>query len=496
MDAAPTSLERALTAADAALAQAPRDAARRWDRARALFALGRDREALQAYVNVLEIDPNHFDALTSLGVLLAKTGQRNAARTALTRALQVRPDSASAHTNLANLLCDEDAASAREHYERALLLDPNDLPAHRGLAILLLRMGQREIAQRHGEIGFRGRADAWPYRGEGKPISILLVLSALGGNVPIESFVDDRVFLKWTLAPEFCDPDAELPPHDLVFNGVGDADRCREALDRAAAALARTEAPVLNRPSCVRETGRAANAERLGRIPGVVTAHMREWRRDSLMAPGAADALVRDGFRWPILLRALGFHTGEHFVHVDDAAALPSAVDGLPGEDLLILQFINTRSPDGFFRKYRVMIVDGQLYPLHLAVSANWKVHYFSGDMAESAAHRAEDEAFLQDMPGVLGPQAMQTLEAVRDDLGLDYGGIDFALDDRGQVTVFEANATMVIVSPSNDERWAYRVEPVERVRSAVTRMLLARSCANSERKAAAACASSRVTPL
>jgi hypothetical protein len=487
-------LELALQAADAALAKAPRAAAARWERARALQALGRDREALQAYVSVLAIDANHFDALTSLGALLVKTGQRVAARTALARAVHVQPDRASAHTNLAMLLCDEDARAAREHYERALLLDPNDLNAHRGLAILLLRLGELALARRHGDIGFRGRADAWPYRGEGQPVSLLLLLSAMGGNVPIESFVDDRVFRKWTLAPEFFDPDAELPPHDLVFNGVGDADRCGEALDAAAAVLARTEAPVLNWPSRVRETGRAANAERLGRIDGVVTGRTREWGRDALTAPHASDALLRDGFRWPVLLRALGFHTGEHFVQVDDPSALPGAVAGLPGDRLLVLQFVDTRGSDGFFRKYRVMIVDGQLYPLHLAVSASWKVHYFSADMAESPAHRAEDEAFLRDMPGTLGPQVMRTLEAIRDALALDYGGIDFALDGQSRVVVFEANATMIIAAPPDDECWAYRVGPVERVRSAVTRMLLAR--ANSERNAAAAFASSRVTPL
>jgi hypothetical protein len=134
---------------------------------------------------------------------------------------------------------------------------------------------------------------------------------------------------------------------------------------------------------------------------------------------------------------------------------------------------LDTRGEDGSFRKFRVMMVGGDLYPLHLAVSQNWKVHYFSADMADRPEHRAEDEAFLRDMPAVLGPRALRALNETRNLLGLDYGGIDFALDRAGNVVVFEANATMTVALPGEDERWRYRVAPVARVRQAVRRMLL-----------------------
>lgn len=447
-----------------------------FSRARALDALGRNEEAVQSYVEVLRMDPKHYDALTSLGALLVKTGHRAAAKTALERALHARPNHAGALANLANLLADDDPDTARQYYERALGLDPGHRGAHRGLAIVLLRMGEEAAARHHGRLGFQGSAEAWPYRGAGSPVSLLLVMSATGGNVPVEPFVDDRLFLRWTLAPEFFDPSVELPPHDVVFNAVGDADRCPAALHAAAAVLARSKAPVINLPSRVLETTRVANAERLNRIPGVATALTRAWPRDALAAPDGALAIVDQGFHWPILLRAPGFHTGEHFVKVDGPAGLQEAVASLPGSTLLVLQFVDTRGSDGMFRKFRVMTVDGQLYPLHLAVSAHWKVHYFSADMADRADHRAEDEAFLKDMVGVLGPSVLRTLEAVRDCLGLDYGGIDFAVDGNGRVVVFEANATMVIVRPSDDTRWAYRMGPVERVKHAVQRMLASRA--------------------
>ena len=66
----------------------------------------------------------------------------------------------------------------------------------------------------------------------------------------------------------------------------------------------------------------------------------------------------------------------------------------------------------------------------------------------------------------------MESLRRIRDLLGLDYGGIDFCLDPQGNVVVFEANATMIILPPLADERWSYRIAPVERVQRAVREML------------------------
>jgi glutathione synthase/RimK-type ligase-like ATP-grasp enzyme len=79
-------------------------------------------------------------------------------------------------------------------------------------------------------------------------------------------------------------------------------------------------------------------------------------------------------------------------------------------------------------------------------------------------------------MPGVLGPDVIHTLTKIHDELGLDYGGIDFTLDAQRNVVVFEANATMVILPPSTDPRSNYRVAPVERAMQAVRALLLSRA--------------------
>jgi hypothetical protein len=129
-----------------------------------------------------------------------------------------------------------------------------------------------------------------------------------------------------------------------------------------------------------------------------------------------------------------------------------------------------------------VMMIDGAIYPLHLAISRNWKVHYFTADMAEEPGHRSEEARFLKDMPSVLGAMAMAALERIRDTLGLDYAGVDFAIRPDGELLLFEANATMVIAPPNQEERWAYRRDAIGKILDAVAAMIMARSDAAKQR--------------
>jgi glutathione synthase/RimK-type ligase-like ATP-grasp enzyme len=67
-------------------------------------------------------------------------------------------------------------------------------------------------------------------------------------------------------------------------------------------------------------------------------------------------------------------------------------------------------------------------------------------------------------------------LHAICKALALDYAGIDFAVNAAGDVLLFEANATMVIASPDNDPRWAYRRGPISAAIEAVTAMIRERA--------------------
>jgi len=249
-----------------------------------------------------------------------------------------------------------------------------------------------------------------------------------------------------------------------------------DALACAQSLVAHTTAPVINPPAAVRATGRCEIAQRLSTVPGVITSRTVTLPRELLATPHAPATLAHHGIEFPLLLRTPGFHGGEHFLRVETLAELPAAVAQLPGGELTVIQYLDARAPDGKTRKYRVMMIDGQLYPLHAAVSSHWKIHYFSAEMADHPQHRAEDAEFLRNMANVLGIRAMAALEQIQKTLGLDYGGIDFGLNDKGDVLLFEANATMTVIPPGTDQRWDYRRPAVEQIYQAVFRMLMNRA--------------------
>ena len=323
-------------------------------------------------------------------------------------------------------------------------------------------------ASRHRDLGFADRAlTTTPYRGVGEPVRVLRLVSARGGNIPTRHILDDRIFCTHTLVAEYAGEQLALPPHDVVFNTIGDADRCSGALACACRILTDARARVFNPPRRIMPTRRAANLRRMAALAGVVAPAVEEWPRDEFSVG------LPEGFRFPLLLRSPGYHTGEHFCRVDDASSLPSILTDLPGERIMVLQYCNAAGTDGLYRKYRVMFVGGAILPLHLAISANWKVHYFTAGMSENPEYRDEETRFLADMEGVLGPLAMSALAAIERALGLDYGGADFALTPDGRVLLFEANATMAIVPVPQGEIWDYRRQTVGRALDAVRSLMV-----------------------
>jgi glutathione synthase/RimK-type ligase-like ATP-grasp enzyme len=448
------------------------------ERAVLLCALDRRVEAQQAFIDILFRNPKNFSALNEFGACLTAMGKISAACRVYSEAVLHHRENPIGHVNLANLLLSGgNLNGAREHYEAALQIDPHHPQAHQGLGAVLSGLGDHRNANPHFQHGYKNYyISTLPYRGTKPPAPLLLLVSSGNGNIPTESFLDDRIFAISVIVADFLSATVALPDHRVIFNAIGDADLCLPALAAANRFAAKAAAPIINDPLAVMKTGRAVNAERFRELLGVVTPLTITIPRAVLTGSNAAAAISSHGFKFPLLLRSLGFHTGQNFSMVENATDLAAAAASLPGDDLLVIEYLDARDKDGNARKYRVMIVDGRLYPLHLAISQQWKVHYFTADMADRADHRSEDAAFLANMPAVLGQKAVAALEQIAERLSLDYCGVDFGLSSNGDVLLFEANATMVVNLPDSDERWAYRRPAVTKILDAVTSMILDRA--------------------
>ena len=285
-----------------------------------------------------------------------------------------------------------------------------------------------------------------------EPDGTLLVLSSWDGNVPDEHLLQrlNMNIVKWML--EFGDEEHErrLPPYHVVLNVVGDADQGAAALAKVAEFERRTQAPFLNRAAHILRTRRDRIGLLFEGIDGLVIPHCVRLSQSERARLAPDLALAQSALRVPVLLREAGRHGGETVRRLDTDEAFAQAWQEGSG-DAYLTEYRDYASPDGFYRKYRVIFVDRQPFPYHLAISPHWLVHYFSADMIEHDAKREEELRFLADMDGVLGPRAVAALHEVGHRLDLGYGGIDFSLLPDGRILLFEANATMLVHPEDKD---------------------------------------------
>ncbi len=457
--------ESVLRDLEAAIAATPAALDTRFYYASFLREHGRLDEAIAVFEAVRDAAPDHVETLVALGVVLARRGRRLDARAVFERAVALDGTHCGALVNLANLLALDEPGRAGALYRTVLEHDAHFAAAHRGLCSLAAARGDRAAAAAHRSAGYAaGPFGRRPYVGSAMPTSVLACISTDGGNIPLDALLDERRFLVHEVYVEAYRGEP-LPPHALIVNAIADADRGAEALRCAERITRDAQVAVVNPPRAVAETGRITNAARLAGLRGVIAPAARRW------GEGAA------GAAFPTILRAPGMHMGRGMIRVDDAGALAAAARSFADrDDLIAIDYVETRSPDGAWRKYRVLAIDGVLFPLHLAIAHRWDVHYFSAAMPERADYRAEEARFLADPRGVLGAPAWDALGRVCATLGLDYAGIDFAPAGDGRVVVFEANAAMTALRPDADARFAYRNAASDAVAAALERMFLRRS--------------------
>jgi tetratricopeptide (TPR) repeat protein len=447
-------LERAIAAAPAAL-----DA--RFYQASFLRDHGQLDDALAGFEYILRRAPDHVETLVAYGVVLARRGRRLDARDAFARAVAADATHYGALVNLAGALALDEPDRAAALFAAAIAAAPAREPAHRGMCSLAAARGDHATAAHHRAAGYAsGAVTARPYFGAAMPPRALALVSTDGGNLPVDTLLDPQRWFVHELAVEAYRDDA-IPPYAIVVNAIADADRCGAALRTAERLADAMGTRTINAPAAVARTGRRMQHECFAGIDGVVVP--ASWKVRDVYEPPALPAIVR----------VPGMHMGRGAHLAADRDAYRAAVaEHAVRADIIGIAYVDTRSPDGAWRKYRVMIVDGRRYPLHLAIGERWSVHYFSAANAEHDAYRAEEARFLADPAGALGARAWAAIGAIGERLGLDYAGIDFGLDARGQVVLFEANAAMTVLAPDPDPRFAYRLTAYDNVRAAITRMI------------------------
>ncbi len=108
---------------------------------------GERDQAQQLYQQILQLQPNHADALHLLGVIANERGNNQQAIELIQQAIQFEPNKAFYYNNLANAFqAMGDYATAIKHYQQSLVLNPKDAQTYNNLANALQASGQIQLA--------------------------------------------------------------------------------------------------------------------------------------------------------------------------------------------------------------------------------------------------------------------------------------------------------------------------------------------------------------
>jgi tetratricopeptide (TPR) repeat protein len=370
-----------------------------------------------------------------------------------------------------------DNVAARRWFERTLAIAPGLAIAHQNLAAVLDRLDLKADAEAHRRRAYELQR-IYVEPAKDAPRRVLILCSGrASSNVPFDTLLPAQTSYRIKYAIDCADEaeDATLPEFDLVFNAIGEADVAAPIVSRLEAFARRCDRPMLNRPSAVAATQRHRLPALLADIDDAQTAPCI--RLDEV--PGTsgvlASRLADAGMSVPLLMRPLATHGGEGMQLHTSIDTLWPALETHAAACYLTM-FRDYRSADGYYRKYRVVFVDGRPYPYHLAISPRWMVHYFSAEMTPEPWKLDEERRFLEDMSTALGTRALRAIEAIGRRLALDYGGIDFTLLPDGQVFVFEANATMLVHREAPNGVLAHKNVYVQRILDAFEQLQAART--------------------
>ena len=292
----------------------------------------------------------------------------------------------------------------------------------------------------------------------------LVAAGVMTDNTPLDFVVEssniqlDYLYLDQT--PTYF---LDVPEHDVVFIGLGESKKNNPILDYLDLALAQWPRPFINAPRNVKKCGRV---ELFNNLRCIESIHIAETK-----AVSSFDIkYVNNAF----VIRPLDSHSGKGFELITSQITLDNYLQNYSSDQIFyISEYVDYQSLDGYFRKYRIVLISGTPYICHLAISENWIVHYIGARMDLSATKRAEEELEMLEFNLRFGLKHSEAFKAFHKQINLDYVVLDCSETKDGKLLVFEADPGSWIHATDSIDIFPYKQEVMQKAFDAFKRMLL-----------------------
>ena len=381
----------------------------------------------------------------------------------------------------------DDLSSITASLTKRIQADSQDAAALMDLSVVLQLTGRPQLA-----IALQTEAlqlnqifelDSEP----SQPALKLLVIMGPGevmANTPIEFLVEESdIALSYLYLGEGLPIPNEIPEHDLAFVAVCESDQSKFLLAQLDSVMRLWPKPFINSPARIAELSRNRVSERLSSAKGIAASCARRLNR--LQTRNIDLQYGSNGNPFPVIARPVNSHAGHGLCKLDDCDQVDEYLETHDSDEFFVAPFIDYRSSDGLFRKYRIAVIDGQPFAAHMAISRHWMVHYLNADMLNNAKNRDVEAEFMSNFDSDFGAKHRKSLAEIDRRMGLDFYSIDCAETPDGKLLVFELDSGAVVHSMDSVELFPYKAPQMESVYAAFRRMLRTRVSQGMKRMAA-----------
>ena len=305
----------------------------------------------------------------------------------------------------------------------------------------------------------------------------LMTPGNLMANMPLDFLLEDSDISLDILyvAPHLPVPDT-IADHDVLFVAIGEADETLALLNHLGGALKNWPRPVLNQAERITWLSRDRAYTLLSDLPGVVmpaTTRMTHQELEKFYTDTAQLQGHSFDETFPFIVRPVGSHAGHDLEKIEHPAGLLNYLQTMQRENFYVSRFIDYSDPDGLFRKYRIVLIEGKPYAVHMGVSAHWMIHYVNAGMAESADKRAEEARFMTEFDTAFAQRHAIALQAIHSQMQLDYLVIDCAETRDGKLLLFEVDNSAVVHTMDPIDLYPYKQPQMRKVFDAFRTMLV-----------------------
>ncbi|GHE05145.1 hypothetical protein GCM10008024_34920 [Allgaiera indica] len=350
--------------------------------------------------------------------------------------------------------------------------DPTDAAALMDLATILQSHGRTdEAAALRAEAVALSPTFATPHGdGSGPRLLALVTPGDFMSNTPVDFLLSGSdVTLLTHHVDETIESLTDLPPHDALLMGVAEAPAHRATLARLDAIRESYRGRMLNgNPARIAGLTRDGVSRLLADIPGVLCPATLRAERAALAAVAAGAPLegLHPGLCWPLVLRPVGTHAGEGMERVLDHHHLGAILMVNEAHTFYLAPFVEYIGKQGLYAKARVVLIGGRPYPVHLALSDHWIVHYLSAAMSGNTDRRDAEREWFEtfDDEGGFAHRHAAAFAAMQARVGLDYWGLDCAETADGRLLVFEIDTALIVHDMDDAETFPYKRPAVHRL--------------------------------